>query len=62
MILPEYRLDFTTGPAHAPVFDISVIVNDSVLGSGRAPSKKNAQEIAARMALSALEGENINGL
>ena len=62
MVLPEYRLDLMTGPAHAPVFDISVIVNDSVLGTGRAPSKKNAQEIAARMALSALEGENLNGL
>ncbi|MCP4647521.1 MAG: ribonuclease III [bacterium] len=60
--LPVYRLDLTTGPAHAPVFDISVIVNDAVLGTGRASSKKNAQEIAAKTALRALEGENLYGL
>jgi len=60
--LPEYRVDFTTGPSHDPVFQISVSVKGSVLGAGRASSKKNAQEAAATAALQALEGEGVNEL
>ncbi len=60
--LPEYRTELTAGPPHALVFDISVIVNGKVLGTGRATSKKTSQEIAASAALLTLEGEGINGL
>lgn len=60
--LPEYRTDLTAGPSHAPVFDISVIIQGSVLGTGRASSKKISQEIAAAAALKTLEGEAVNGL
>lgn len=60
--LPEYRTDLTTGPPHAPVFHISVVVEGVVLGAGQASSKKISQEIAATAALKRLEGEDINGL
>ncbi|MCD4706485.1 MAG: ribonuclease III [Candidatus Sabulitectum sp.] len=60
--LPEYRTDLTAGPSHAPVFDISVIINGFVLGTGRASSKKISQEMAAAAALQTLEGEGVNGL
>lgn len=62
MSLPEYRTESTAGPPHALVFDISVIINGQVLGTGRATSKKTSQEIAASAALQTLEGEGINGL
>ncbi len=55
--LPEYRVDLTAGPSHAPVFDISVIIQGSVLGTGHAKSKKVSQELAAAAALKVLEGE-----
>lgn len=60
--LPEYETYSRTGPAHAPVFEIRVIINGSVLGKGLAPSRKNAEMAAAEMALGALEGEEANGL
>jgi ribonuclease-3 len=60
--LPEYRVNFTAGPSHDPVFEISVSVKGSVLGTGRASSKKIAQEAAAAAALLVLEGEDVNGL
>lgn len=62
MPLPEYRTDLITGPSHAPVFDISVIIKGSVLGTGRASSKKVSQEMAATAALQTLEGEDADGL
>jgi len=60
--LPEYRLEKTTGPSHEPVFSISVHVNGSALGNGQAASRKNAEMIAAEIALKVLEGEDANGL
>lgn len=59
---PEYVTNSITGPSHAPVFEISVEINGSVLGRGRAVSRKNAEMAAAEMALKALEGEEANGL
>lgn len=60
--LPEYAVESITGPPHAPVFKMTVIVNGSVLGRGEAPSRKNAEMAAAEMALKALEGEEADGL
>lgn len=62
MPLPDYRTDLIAGPSHAPVFDISVIIKGSVLGTGRATSKKVSQEMAAAAALQTLEGEDADGL
>ncbi len=62
LALPEYKLEKVTGPSHAPIFDINVVVNNAMLGFGRASSKKKAQEIAAEAALCALERKNVYGL
>ncbi len=62
LALPVYRLEKVTGPSHAPIFDINVVVNNAMLGFGRALSKKKAQEIAATVALRALERKNVYGL
>ncbi len=56
--LPVYTTDLTAGPSHDPVFYISVSVEGLVLGTGRASSKKKAQELAAAEALQAIEGKD----
>jgi len=49
-----YRLRQTTGPDHAKVFQVELVVNGEVLGEGEGRSKKEAEEQAARTALVAL--------
>lgn len=56
--LPVYTTDLTAGPSHDPVFYISVSVEGLVLGTGRASSKKKAQELAAAEALQTIEGKD----
>lgn len=48
---PSYRLDMEEGPSHQKVFSVSVIFRESVLGSGSASSKKEAEQRAAAAAL-----------
>lgn len=48
---PEYQLDHEEGPAHARIFTISVFFQGETLGTGRASSKKEAEQKAARKAL-----------
>ena len=43
-----------TGPDHAKVFEFAVKLNDEVLGTGKGPSKKAAEQQAARQALEIL--------
>ena len=52
---PFYSLDAEEGPAHARIFTISVSFRNQVLGSGRASSKKEAEQRAAGAALQFLE-------
>ena len=52
---PKYVLDNEEGPAHARVFTVSVLFREQVLGSGRASSKKEAEQQAAWAALSFLD-------
>ncbi|PIE51587.1 ribonuclease III [Candidatus Fermentibacteria bacterium] len=59
---PSYRIETTTGPPHAPVFEVSVIFKNSVLGRGVSSSRKDAEMRAAEAALKALEGEGYDGL
>jgi ribonuclease-3 len=47
----EYRLKQTTGPDHAKVFQVDLVVQNEVLGTGEGRSKKEAEEQAARAAL-----------
>ena len=52
--LPEYRLAGTVGPDHRKLFQIQVVVRDQVLSEAIGPSKKEAEQEAARVALERL--------
>jgi ribonuclease III len=52
--LPEYRLVGTLGPDHSKLFEIEVLVKGERLAVATGPSKKEAEQEAARMALDAL--------
>ena len=54
MPLPEYRLVGTLGPDHRKLFEIEVLVNGDRLAVATGPSKKEAEQEAARLALDAL--------
>ena len=54
MEIPEYIVINEKGPAHNKVFAIEVWVNGDKLGFGEGSSKKEAHQIAARMAAVAL--------
>jgi len=53
--VPEYRIS-GTGPDHAKKFAAEVVVAGRAVGSGTGGSKKEAEQIAARMAWAALGG------
>lgn len=48
---PTYRLDTEEGPSHKKRFSVSVLFGDTVLGTGTAGSKKEAEQRAAAAAL-----------
>lgn len=52
--LPEYRLTGTTGPDHRKQFQVAVIVGGESLAEAVGPSKKEAEQEAARLALDKL--------
>jgi ribonuclease-3 len=52
---PSYRLVSESGPDHDKVFVTEIAVGGKVLGRGRGKSKKQAEQEAAREALSELE-------
>lgn len=51
---PEYRVVSTSGPQHAPTFEVEVLVQGRVLGNGKGSSKKIAEQAAAHAALDVL--------
>ncbi len=51
MGLPEYRTVTEEGPAHQRTFHIEVLINEEIVGKGSGHSKKEAQQMAAKMAL-----------
>jgi ribonuclease-3 len=53
--LPEYRLAGTIGPDHRKQFQVEVVVRGEALAQGSGPSKKEAEQEAARVALEKLE-------
>ena len=55
--LPEYRLSGEAGPDHRKVFSVDVVVDGEVLGSATGNAKKEAEQEAARLALTRLEGD-----
>ena len=50
----EYRLNSAEGPDHRKTFTGDVLINGEICGTGTGSSKKEAEELAARQALSAL--------
>ncbi len=59
-ITPVYHTTEVAGPAHERVFTVEVVVGDRRLGVGRGPSKRAAQQDAARKALLRLAAEGID--
>lgn len=53
--IPVYVLDREDGPAHNRVFYVSVLVGDKKVAEGAGRSKKQAEQEAAKLALSSLE-------
>ncbi len=52
-----YHLEKETGPSHNKTFEVSVRVDNLVLGVGKAKTKKEAEQQAAKKALSILAKE-----
>ena len=50
----RYDVTATSGPRHAREYTVAVFLNDKQLGTGSGPSKKVAEEVAARVALATL--------
>jgi len=50
-LAPRYRIVSTTGPPHALRFEVEVLVDDRVLGSGSGSNRKRAEQEAAREGL-----------
>ena len=57
-LAPEYRLIRTEGPAHARLFSVEAWLGDAMRGVGSGPSKRAAEQDAARAALIALAAED----
>jgi len=57
--LPEYRLVGTFGPDHEKRFEVEVLVGGESLARASGPSKKEAEQEAARRALENLRSENL---
>ena len=58
--MPEYQLMSTKGPDHNKRFEISVKLNDEIIGTGRGRSKKEAEKKAAKKALEFIKGRKYN--
>jgi ribonuclease-3 len=56
--LPEYRVSGEAGPDHRKVFSVEVVVSGDVLGTASGRAKKEAEQEAARLALTRLPKPN----
>lgn len=55
---PVYRTANEEGPAHERTFQVEVIIEDAVRGSGEGSSKQAAQQAAARVALESMDDDD----
>jgi ribonuclease-3 len=55
--LPEYRIAGTVGPDHRKLFQVEVVVRGEAIAAATGPSKKEAEQEAARAALEKLKTE-----
>lgn len=57
---PDARLEYLTvaesGPDHMKVFEVEAHLNNNLVGTGKGPSKRSAEQEAAKMALIYFEG------
>lgn len=54
----EYKVMSLAGPPHRPTFKMEVFIGDKIYGSGEGGSKKEAEQSAAKEALSKLNSAN----
>ena len=54
---PDYHTVATEGPDHARTFVVEARFGDRVLGRGVGPSKREAEQAAAAVALATLDAE-----
>lgn len=52
---PRYEVIQSTGPDHDKTFEIQLVINDQVIATASGKSKKEAEQLAARIALDALK-------
>lgn len=52
---PRYKLIRATGPDHSKTFEVQIFIHDDLFGVGEGPSKKSAEQSAAKKALEKLE-------
>lgn len=57
-VTPEYKILEESGPDHAKTFQAGIFLDGSMLAQGEGPSKKEAEEDAARNALKLLDQQN----
>lgn len=60
-LTPTYHLISSRGPDHAKIFEIEVRAADRILAKADGPSKKEAEQNAAKAALDSLEGNTTDG-
>lgn len=60
-VTPQYEALDEQGPDHSKCFEISVVISGKRFPSAWGPSKKEAEQEAARLALEALERSGKNG-
>ncbi len=56
----HYELTGEEGPAHARIFSVAACLGSRVVGTGKGPTKKAAEQEAAYRALLALRDEEVN--
>jgi len=54
-LLPEYKLSKTSGPAHNPIFEVTVKIGDKTFGPAMGKTKKEAEQNVAQIALESLK-------
>lgn len=52
--VPVYKVEKIDGPAHEPIFSVSVLIAGEIIASGTGYSKKSAEQNAAQSALNSL--------
>jgi ribonuclease-3 len=55
---PEYRIIDQSGPQHDKIYTSEVSLPNSIYGVGKGPTKKIAEQLAAKHALSKLDESN----